>query len=42
MRELLLIAAASFVAVWDVAANQMMIMRSVVGGAEAIARFFIG
>lgn len=42
MRDLLLIAAASFIMVWDVAVNDMYLMRTLVHGMLMITRFFTG
>jgi hypothetical protein len=42
MRDLLLIAVASFITVWDVAVNDMNLMRSFVHGAVAVSRFLTG
>jgi hypothetical protein len=42
MRELLLIAAASFVTIWDVAANDMDILRTVVLTAVRVAGLLTG
>jgi hypothetical protein len=42
MRDLLLIAAASFITLWDVAANDMNLMRTFVHGAVAVSRLLTG
>jgi hypothetical protein len=42
MRDLLLIAAASFITVWDVAVNDMHLMRYLVHGAVAVSRLLTG